>query len=183
MLQNMYDKALEIYIQLSRPDVFDFIAEHALLSNLSGKFTALFALNAARALEVLCANAEDVNPSLVMHEIQAVMAKCKEKGNEKKEADWRMLLFKYCDRLISVSMTSAPDEVHVLLVRTAGNSGLRDAFCCLIITGIPLGLMLKVSALASIVWIDPHGPCWGIGDYYLKRCPMLYFSTFVFPVW
>lgn len=128
MLQNMYEKALEIYIQLSRPDVFEFITEHALLRHLSGKFTALFVLDEERALKLLCSNAEEASPTLVVQEIQAVMVKSRDKGNEKKAAEWRTILYKYCDKLTSESMASTPDEVHVLLVRYEFRSCLESGF-------------------------------------------------------
>ncbi|GMH45969.1 hypothetical protein BSKO_13933 [Bryopsis sp. KO-2023] len=116
IVQNMYDKALEIYLQLRQPGVFDFILQHALLGSLVGKFASLISLDEPRALDLLTSNPEEVNPGIIIQEIQEVMGKCKEKGDEKKQAEWRMILFKYMDKLVAVNVTAAPDHLHALLV-------------------------------------------------------------------
>lgn len=118
--QGKYNDALEMYIELRRPEVFDFITQHALLGALTGKYTALILLDEAHALEQLCANAEEANPAQIVHEIEVAMSKCREKGDTKKESEWRLVMFKYIHQLVTVNLTATPDHLHALLVSIFG---------------------------------------------------------------
>lgn len=60
ILQNMHELAMDIYLQLERPDVFDFMQQHALLRYLPNKIIRLINLDEDRALDLLCNHADEV---------------------------------------------------------------------------------------------------------------------------
>lgn len=60
ILQSNYELAMDIYLQLQRPEVFDFIMQHALLRFLTNKIIRLISLDEERSLELLCNHADEI---------------------------------------------------------------------------------------------------------------------------
>ena len=60
ILQNMHEQAMDIYLQLQRPNVFDFVLHHALLRCLTNKIIRLISLDEERTLDLLCDHADEV---------------------------------------------------------------------------------------------------------------------------
>ena len=63
ILQKMHERAMDIYLQLKRPDVFDFMLQNALLRFLSNKIVRLIAVDEERALTMLCDQSDEVQVS------------------------------------------------------------------------------------------------------------------------
>ncbi len=51
--ERQYDRALNIYFKLRRPDVFEFIQEHDLFSTVQDKISLLLEFDEKRALDLL----------------------------------------------------------------------------------------------------------------------------------
>ncbi|CAD7699980.1 unnamed protein product [Ostreobium quekettii] len=114
-LQNMHANAVDIYIKLRWPSVFEYIVKHRLLPALNGKLTALISLNEDKALELLVENSEDMEPGRVVTELQAAMEVCKDDKDKRLHQKWEKWLFRYMDRLVKANPLAAP-EFHQLLV-------------------------------------------------------------------
>ena len=121
----MHDHALDIYIQLGRRDVFEYIMKHSLLHSLDGKLAALINLNEGKALDLLVENSERVEPEQVVTEIRVEMSDAQKEKSFKQHQAWRKRLFHYMDRLVSFNIMAAP-EYHALLV---GAAALDDFHC------------------------------------------------------
>lgn len=116
ILQNMHDHAMEIYIELEKQDVFDFIVNHALLNTLHGKIAKLVALDEEKAINLLVKYMEDIDPVHVIQELEEVMKHVDQnKDNKKTYSMWRKRLFRYMDKLVMEDISAAADY-HALLV-------------------------------------------------------------------
>jgi hypothetical protein len=60
MYERQYDRALNIYFRLRRPDVFEFIQDHNLFSSVQDKVSLLLEFDEKRALELLINNTEQI---------------------------------------------------------------------------------------------------------------------------
>eukprot|EP00210_Caulerpa_lentillifera_P006342 g6058.t1 len=72
IFQNLHDRAMDIYLQLQRPEVFQFMIQHALLRFLSNKIIRLISLDEVKALDLLCDHIEEVLPEDVISEVTNV---------------------------------------------------------------------------------------------------------------
>lgn len=116
ILQNQHERAMDIYLQLQRPEVFDFMIQHALLRFLTNKIVRLISLDEDRALDLLCDHTEEVSPEEVINEVTNNMKSVMEGSNDsKKYSTWRNWLFKYMDRVITENIAVAPTFHHLLV--------------------------------------------------------------------
>lgn len=70
LLNKQYDKVLTIYVELMRPEVFDFIEEHNLHDSLNDKALALMRLDGKKGVALLVQHRNDVPPSEVLSQLQ-----------------------------------------------------------------------------------------------------------------
>ena len=129
--QNMHELAMDIYLQLQRSDVFDFMLQHVLLRFLTNKIVRLISLDEDRALTLLCDHADEVQvtsisisiisefhfqPSEVIEEVTAAMRNVADGSpDDKRYQTWRKWLYRYMDRLIMDNISAAPDYHHLLV--------------------------------------------------------------------
>ncbi|KAI5078208.1 hypothetical protein GOP47_0005879 [Adiantum capillus-veneris] len=70
LLNNQYEKALSIFVELMQPKVFDFIEEHNLYDSLHDKVLPLMQLDGKRAVTLLVQHLSGIPPVEVVSQLQ-----------------------------------------------------------------------------------------------------------------
>ncbi|MCO5553723.1 hypothetical protein L7F22_007249 [Adiantum nelumboides] len=70
LLNNQYEKALALYVELLQPKVFDFIDEHNLYDSLHDKVLPLMQLDGERAVALLVQHLSGIPPAEVVSQLQ-----------------------------------------------------------------------------------------------------------------
>jgi hypothetical protein len=70
VLEKQYERALDIYVELEKPFVFDFIERHNLYRSIHDKVVPLMTLNGKRTVQMLINQSDSIEPSEVVSQLQ-----------------------------------------------------------------------------------------------------------------
>ena len=118
ILQNRKDLALGIFLQLQRPEVFDFIAKNNLLSSVQDKVVLLVQLDSQTAISLLVDHSDKITPAMVVSQLREAASKAAQlQGGlgERGTLKWRMWLYQYLHQLFEVN-PNAGSEFHPLQI-------------------------------------------------------------------
>ncbi|QDZ18206.1 vacuolar protein sorting-associated protein 41 [Chloropicon primus] len=105
ILQDRKDLALGIFLQLQRPEVFDFIARHRLLAAVQDKIVLLVQLDSQQAIALLVDHSDQITPDMVVSQLKEEETKAGQKAERGKPnvLKWRMWLHQYLHQLFESS--------------------------------------------------------------------------------
>ncbi|KAK8934221.1 hypothetical protein KSP39_PZI014871 [Platanthera zijinensis] len=105
VIDTQYDKALELYADLMKPEIFDFIEKNNLHDAIHEKVAQLMILDSKRALPLLIQNRDIIPPSKVVEQLLSA----------RKKYDSKYLLHLYLHSLFEIDV-NAGKEYHDLQV-------------------------------------------------------------------
>jgi len=113
IFQGLHEQAMELFLELQSPKVFDFILQHALFRFLKSRIIALILLDQNRALNLLSNHVDEVFPEQVIEEIKIQINISKNDKNQNNTVlqHW---LYLYLDRVITENIFLAPDYHYLL---------------------------------------------------------------------
>jgi hypothetical protein len=118
ILQNRKDLALGIYLQLQRPEVFDFIAKNRLFPSVQNKIVLLVQLDAQRAISLLVNHSEQITPAMVVSQLKEATSQAAQSqgpNSARGTMKWRLWLHQYLHQLFEMS-PNAGFEFHALQI-------------------------------------------------------------------